>query len=104
MAHHIFRRCLLADVVPPPPVPPAHDYRLVVSPEVWLVLPAANGAEFGTSVGGLDVMSSLFIPPIPPGIDTGLGYHRLSVSALDLALPLAGIEIHGATASGGITI
>jgi hypothetical protein len=106
MAHHIFRRCLLVDVVPPvpPPVVVYGDYRLVVGSPLFCAYDT-TGTEFGTSVAGLDVMSRFFIPPIPPGMDTGLGYGRLDIAAgLNAVLPIRGVSIHGGTAAGGVYI
>ena len=103
MAHHIFRRCLFAEVVPPVPPSMAGDYRLDVSPSLDLFFDV-TGTEFGTSVAGLDVLTQLYIAPIPPGVDTGLGFYRLDVGGFTVSLSIPGVEIHGAYASGGITI
>ena len=102
MAHHIFRRCLFAEVAPPVPIL-AVDYRLDVSPSLDLFFDV-TGTEFGTSVAGLDVLTQLYIAPIPPGVDTGLGLYRLDVGGFTLSLSIPGVEIHGAYASGGTTI
>ena len=108
MAHHIFRRCLLADVVPPVPPPPVTalaDYRLVVAPIDSVIFERVAGVEFGSSVAGLDAMSGLFVPPIPPGVDTGLGYYRIE-QALDLGIiySIEPIELHGSLRTSGATI
>ena len=103
MAHHIFRRCLFAEVVPPVPPTAGGDYRLDVSPSLDVFFDV-TGTEFGTSVAGLDVLTRLYIAPIPPGVDTGRGYYRLEVGGYTLSLAIPGVEIHGAYASGGITI
>lgn len=102
MAHHIFRRCLLADVVPP--VPTTGDYRLFVGQSFSVVIDA-TGLEFGTSLAGLDVLGRLVVQPIPPGVDTGLGYYTLEVGVpTGPAILFRGIEINGAFAAGGITV
>lgn len=103
MAHHIFRRCLFAEVVPPVPPTAGGDYRLNVSPSLALQFDI-GGVEFGESLAGLETLAQLYIAPIPPGIGTGLGFHRLDVGEYTIALPIAGIELHGPYAAGGITI
>lgn len=104
MAHHIFRRCLLADVVPPLPVV-GGDYRLFVGANFGVAIDV-TGVELGTSVAGLDVLSGLQVQPIPPGVDTGLAYYRLEVGLFDggFVIGIPGVEINGTFAAGGIVI
>jgi hypothetical protein len=68
MAHHIFRRCLLADVVPPAPVLPEHEDRVAIGSALYF---AVDGVEFGESITLLNVMTGFRVVPIPPGIETG---------------------------------
>ncbi len=105
MAHHIFRRCVIENIVPPVPPVVYGDYRLVLGANFAAIVEFAPSVEFGTSVAGLDVMTSVLIRPIPPGVDTGLGYYRLDVGAPGGPIILiSGIEINGATAAGGISL
>jgi hypothetical protein len=88
---------LLADVVPPvPPVAAGGDYRLVCGANFGVCYDV-TGLEFNATVAGLEVMSNITIAPIPPGVDTGLGYYRVNVDTVapGYALPIAGIEVHG---------
>lgn len=104
MAHHIFRRCLLADVVPPAPPVAGGDYRLFCGADFGVCYDV-TGLEFNTSVAGLEVLGRLVIQPIPPGVDTGLGYYRLEVGPAEgPIIPIPGIEINGNFAAGGITV
>lgn len=105
MAHHIFRRCLLVDIVPPAPPMAEGDYRLVIGDGFSLCIDVANGTELGASITSLDVMRNLTIAPLSPGVDTGLGYYRLDVVALEgPAILFLGVEIQGSFAAGGLTI
>lgn len=105
MAHHVFRRCLLADVVPPVPPVAGGDYRLVVEPISLFILDHVAGIELSTSVAGLNVMAQLLIEPIPPGVDTGLGYYRQNVAGnIAFVYDVPPVEIHGSRRASGATI
>jgi hypothetical protein len=103
MAHHIFRRCLLADVVPPvpPPVLPGYEDRCDIGPEFFL---AVDGVEFGASVGGLDVMGGFRIVPIPPGVETGDAPDLVWVADryYGPTISFAGLDLWGGANEGGI--
>jgi hypothetical protein len=86
MAHHIFRRCLLVDIVPPAPVVFGGDFRLVVSPGLIAVYEVA-GQNINGTVSEISTMSAIYVRPIPPGVDTGLGYYRLVQSAQEVYYP-----------------
>lgn len=106
MAHHIFRRCVIENIVPPvPPVTLGGDYRLVVGGGFSLCIDVANGIEIGVSITPLDVMRNVTIAPLSPGVDTGLGYYRLDIGALEgPTILFFGVEIQGTFAAGGVTI
>jgi hypothetical protein len=103
MAHHVFRRCILADLVPPvPPVPPMapQDDRLALGFDFALTL---DGIEFGQSMCGLSTLGNLFVQPLPPGMDTGLGYYRLELEEdFATAFPISGMQIWGSTNPAGL--
>lgn len=97
MAHHIFRRCLLADVVPPvPPVFPSLDDRISIGTSFGLLV---TGVEFNQSVAGLSVMQAMRVVPIPPGVETGDAQDRLSI---DARMYLTGLVFDGLSLQGGV--
>jgi len=102
MAHHIVRRCLLADVVPPVPPSLEMDDRLFLAPAFAIAL---DGVEFGSSVGGLSVLGELLIVPIPPGADTGAALDRVSLDPRFYGpeIPFPGLELWGESFPGAYT-
>lgn len=101
MAHHIFRRCLFGEVVPPvPPLTPFDDRCAIASLFVFRV----DGVEIGTSVTGMDVMSGFRIVPIPPGVDSGESPDRVWVSDRYYrpSISFPGLDMWGGANPGGI--
>lgn len=99
MAHHIFRRCILTDLVPPAPPVALQDDRVALGFDFALTL---HGIELSQSMCGLSTLGNLFIQPIPPGMDTGLGYYRLELEDdFVTAFPIAGMQIWGSTNPDG---
>lgn len=102
MAHHVFRRCLLADVVPPaPPVMPAHEDRCALGSGFAF---RADGVEFSTSVAGLDVLSGFRVVPIPPGVETGDSLDRVALASRFYrpAISFPGLDLWGIVNQGGV--
>jgi hypothetical protein len=82
MAHHVFRRCLLVDVVPPPPIVVVYgDYRLFVADRNYLGIDSTGVEVYQTSTPMM-VLGSASVIPIPPGTDTGNNPDRLYVEDL----------------------
>ena len=87
MAHHIFRRCVIENIVPPvPPLTLGGDFRLVVSAGLIAVYEVA-GQNINGTVSEISTMSAIYVRPIPPGVDTGLGYYRLVQGAQEVYYP-----------------